>query len=250
MHEGVGAIAVHPLPHGAGVRVRVTRRGAVTTTPDEDAAWASRCALNPRLHDGAILAVCGLDAAAGAMDVAEDSFKRLVARADGSVRLLGVKAIIVGVDARAAEHVLIARRHPHTRCYGGLWELAPSGGVGPGVIDPASPECVREGDLLRHLAHEAAEELGIDLHGATDAGASPACALLVDGAARSVDVVFAVRWRGVINPRAAVCRAPDRDWEYIDTAWLARRDARSWVKANGQAVSPATMKLLTWMGWV
>lgn len=248
MHSASEPIEVHALPPGVRVRCGVLAERVPAATPEDDAAWARAHAINPRLHDGPILAVRTMDAGAGVLRVAADSFKRLVTRADGSVRLLGVKAAIVGVDAHASEHVLIARRHPHTRCYGGLWELAPGGGVGPGVIDPASNGEVREPDLLRHLAHEAHEELGLDLLSATVG--HTAGALLTDRAACSVDVVFAMRWRERINPRARVCRAAQRDWEYVDTAWLARQGARGWVHAHGAAVSPPTVALLKWMGWL
>jgi 8-oxo-dGTP pyrophosphatase MutT (NUDIX family) len=219
--------------------------------PGGEQAWREMCDANPRLFDGAIYRTLPADAQGGHLRVALDSYQRLAiqdhpAVGDLGVRLLGVKAVITGEDAAGRAHVLIARRHPHTRSYGGMWEVAPGGSVGPGDVSPAA---LSEPGLLAHLAREAEEELGVDLVRSTAHG-ERGLWLLKDEAARSVDVVFHRAWRGAIDPRGAACRREDRDWEYVDTAWLALADLPAFVSRSPEAISPATVVIFGRWSWL
>ncbi|MFN0012032.1 MAG: hypothetical protein ACKVS8_10355 [Phycisphaerales bacterium] len=207
--------------------------------------WSAARAANPRLRDGDVLSVMAIDAAAGIISAARSSYKRLVAQdetLDLGVRMLGVKGLIVGRDAAGDEHVLIARRGMETRVYGGMWEIAPAGGV---QVPPRGVEALGTDALRQTLAEEAAEELGVTL----DASGARPVAVVEDAVARSVDVIVRLEWPGVVEPRATVCRAAEEEWEYIDAAWLARRDARAFdAHAAGEIVGPMRV-VMRWMGW-
>lgn len=244
-------VRVYPFGVVDGFRIAAEPLPPPAEPAEAADAWARLCGANDRLFDGPIYAVRAVESAPPRLVVTMDSYRRLAIQADPAVgdlgvRLLGVKARIIGVDADGHEHMLIGRRHPQTRTYGGLWEVGPGGGVGPRDI---AAERLDAGSLLAHLRAEAREELGLDLDAST-APEQPWPLVLEDDFAHSVDVVFQRRWAGVVNPRAAACRADDRDWEYIDTAWLSRREAPEFVRGHPDAISPAMLALLTHAGWV
>ncbi len=237
-----------------------------------DQAWQALCAANPRLFDAPIWSVHDPDPAAGTLRVRPSSFRRLCAQRDPrvgdlGVRLLGVKCVLLGHDARGHLHIRINRRHPDTRVYGGLWEMGPGGGVGPRDA-PDRAGAISEDQLLQHLANECQEELGLDLlrstrpptKAAADQPSLPSAAppraaparraLMLDEFATSVDVVFVREMLHPIDPRAAACRAMDRDWEYIDSAWLARGDVPAFAGRFAGAISPTARALWAWLGWL
>ncbi len=164
--------------------------------------WTVARAANPRLRDGEVLSVLAIDAAGGTISATRSSYKRLVVQ-DGTldlgVRMLGVKGLIVGQDHKGEEHVLMARRGMGTRVYGGMWEIAPAGGVG---VPPPGVEELGTDALRRALAEEAAEELGITL----DASGAMPVAVVEDAVARSVEVIVRLEWPGVVEPRACIDR--------------------------------------------
>ncbi len=235
----------------SGLELAHEQGDAPALPPAGEAAWRELCDHNPRLFDGPIYRVIAQREGDARLRVALDSYQRLAIQdhpsvGDLGVRLLGVKAVITGEDAAGRAHVLIARRHPQTRSYGGMWEVAPGGSVGPRDVSPAA---LSEPGLLAHLAREAEEELGVDLVRSTAHG-ERGLWLLKDEAARSVDVVFHRAWRGAIDPRGAACRREDRDWEYVDTAWLALADLPAFVSRSPEAISPATVAIFGRWSWL
>ncbi len=211
-----------------------------------DAAWERARAANPCLRDGPVLSAHAIDAHAGVVHAARSTFRRLVAQGpdlDLGVRTLGVKGLIIGRDAAGAEHVLIARRGHGTRVYGGLWEIAPAGGV---CVPPLSVSELHEAALRDTLADEAHEELGLNL----DTAAARPLAIVQDEIARSVDLIMRLDWPGgVIDPRAGVCGPGRSDWEYVEVAWLSRAHAAAFdARAAHDIVGPMRI-VLRWLGW-
>ncbi len=244
-----------PLPDAA-VRIRIAPEPESAGGWDDPASkadeierrWADARADNPRLRDGEVLSVGAIDPGAGLIHTSRSTYKRLVAQnatLDLGVRMLGVKGLLIGRDTHGVEHVLIARRGGDTRVYGGMWEIAPAGGVSvpPRSVAELGPEVLRD-----TLADEAHEELGLDL----DVSAARPVAVVRDDVARSVDVIVRLDWPssgGIIDPRASVCTLGRDDWEYVDTAFLSRSDAAAFDKrASGEIVGPMRV-VLRWLGW-
>lgn len=229
-------------------------------------AWQRLCAANPRLHDAPIWSVehvsrtqlrsnrdaqtppatpGGVDGSIGlSLAIRPARYRQLATQRQPEliglpglrrVRLLGVKGFIIARDHAGRPHVLFARRHPDTRVYPGLWEIAPGGGVNPHEpheLDPCSDGSLvpDETDLLRTLREELDEELGLPwdstiashhLLGGVD-----------DTQADSFDLIYALHWAGTIDPAAPLptpAQAPPADrppqrpvdrWEVTRTAWV------------------------------
>lgn len=232
--------------------LRVTIASTLTPpsyTEEEESRWAALCASNPRVHDGAILSVSGVEQSISKIACRRDRYKRLalqqtpVAPPHG-VWLLGVKGWIIGRDKAGGEHLLIARRGDQTRIYAGLWESAPAGGVDPpreGVTELSVT------DLAETLAIEAEEELGltIDTRRATVVG------VCRDFVAGSDDVFVGVELDGVIDPRRTPsCQHGRCGWEYSDTAWLSLADAAGFDARPRTPMVPPTRAMLRLMGWI
>lgn len=247
--EGIEGVGVW-TPRGQVMRVRVDDEPARGYSDAEEGVWRGICDANPRVHDGAILAVRGVDFDACEVRCVRDRYKRLaVQRASGQrieagsaaeVRILGVKGFVTARDSEGHEHVLIGRRGAQTRVYGGMWETAPAGGVAV----PASH--VRElmmRDLGASVEEEGDEELGIRL----DARDARVVAVCRDEVAGSDDVFLAFELGRVIDPRRApVCQHAGGGWEYSDTAWLARDEVPAFESRGLIAPVRAVVRVLGW----
>jgi 8-oxo-dGTP pyrophosphatase MutT (NUDIX family) len=216
----------------------------ITWTDAMAAAWGRMVEANPRLHDGPIWSVRAVDAAG--LVVEADQYRRLAVQDDPAVgdigvRVLGVKGMLIARDETGAERLLLGRRGGETRVYGGLWEIAPAGGVSP-------RRGLDEHVLRETLAEEMHEELGMEID---DAAATPLC-LVRDDLAWSVDVVMAVAWPAVVPSSGAgrvVCAVDGCAWEYVDASWLSRAEVAKFVEGSSRAVSPPTLAVLRWAGW-
>jgi 8-oxo-dGTP pyrophosphatase MutT (NUDIX family) len=222
------------------------------TRAEMDRRWGLLKRENPRYHDGELLVVRGIDAGARRVRLARGRFKPMAVQGEG-LELgyfgLGVKGLVIGRDARGAEHVLIARRGPETRIYQSMWEVCPAGGVEPGG-EPAGEvagDAVSLATVMAALVSEGREELGVDLSSA----GKRVVAVVRDSIAHSCDVIVRVDWAGLVNPRASVCRAGGEggQWEYIDSAWLSRADAARFDREHGAAVVGPARAVMRWMGW-
>jgi hypothetical protein len=234
------------------MRVQVTDEDAHCFSAEEEDAWRAICAANARVHDGAILAVRGVDFGACVVTCARERYKRLaVQRALGrpvevgsaeEVRILGVKGFITARDARGGEHVLIGRRGMQTRVYGGMWESAPAGGV---AVPAAGVRELGVRELAASVEEEGEEELGLRL----DARGARVVAVCRDEVAGSDDVFLAMELEGVIDPRRSpVCQHGAGGWEYSDTAWLSREDAAGFAERGLIAPVRAVMRVMGWGG--
>ncbi len=255
----VPGITLYPLASGAAVQcIREPLGASPAEHLNVPRVWAAACAANPHLHDGRMISVRAIAQDGARLSIVDEHYRRLVAQShadvgDLGVRLLGVKAVILGADRTGREHVLINRRHPQTRVYGGMWEVGPGGGASElASLIASEAEPITAAHLLAHLDRESREELGVDLFART-ASEPPerpsAAAVIDDPIAQSVDVVFVRRWVGAIDPRASLCALEGRDWEYIDSAWLAIDDLSTFDAQHAHAITPPTRALWRWLGF-
>lgn len=230
----------------ASLRVSISDEGPHSYSAEHEQRWNALRESNPRVFDGPILAVDAIDAGASLIRARRERYKRLAvqdhpAPGPDAVWLLGVKGWITARDASGREHVLIARRGVQTRIYHGLWECAPAGGVDP--PSPAVSELSTD-SLAQTLVTEAAEELGIEL----DPRGARVLAVCRDLVAGSDDIVIAIELARIIDPRRPPsCARAHSGWEYSDTAWLARADARSFDRAT--TLVPPTRAILRLLAW-
>jgi len=203
--------------------------------------WAELLADNPRFHNGAILAIESFDPSTNTIRARRDEYRRLAVQphAPTRVRVLSVTGMIVASDGAGRACVLLGRRSHKTRIYGGLWELAPSGG-----IDPPGPGVSRLtiDDVRRQLGQELREELGLGLD---LAGARPV-ALSVDGPGDAVDIILRVDTGGAIGA-LGLGAGPDA-WEYSGVRWVALHDAAAFARGRADELIPPTRASLVWLG--
>lgn len=245
----IPGVQVWPWPAGAPLEIVVEPDGTGAAAAGDEArvnqVWAELCRANPRLFDGRILSVVSLDAAVGRIVARRESYKRLAVCGvvPTGVEQLGVTGIIRGRDESGVEHVLLGRRGEQTRTHGGLWELAPSGGMEP----PEGGGSVNLGpaDVLQTLAHETREELGVTLDWSRGGGA--VIAVYRDTIASNADLVVQTHVVGGIDPS----RPPGISgaWEYTQTRWLPVREVREFDRREGSAVRPPTRAIWRAMGW-
>lgn len=237
---------------------------SLTVSVDDEKRWSELQASNPRLHDGPILSVNGYDPSRRMLSCRIDSYKRLAIQESNrsnsdnhadpfnpaDIWLLGVKGWIIAKDRAGEEHVLIARRGLNTRIYGLMWESAPAGGVQPpshSQPESESSNNITHDVLRRSLASECEEELGLDL----DWSSASIITLTQDSTAHSYDLHFRLNLPTTINPNhAPVCSTGERSWEYVDSAWLSRRDAAEFDRKSGDAITPPTRAMLRAIEWV
>ncbi len=239
-----------------GPRVRIEVRPPLERAPVHqraiDTAWAAMQAMNPRLYDGPMLAVDSIRPDANQIDACLASYMALAVQAsptlggaglDTGTEQFSVTGVLTRVDGRGRECVLLARRGTSTRIYGGLWELAPSGGVEP----PSSPGPLSELDLIHQLRMEAQEELGP----AVQLTAPHVVALCRDPIAHSLDAV--IRATASIESLDGVHGSQSLEhpegWEYSASRWVPIEDLRGWNHARDPMIPP-TLALLRFFGWV
>lgn len=242
--------------------VSVHPAGGYAYTTVEEERWAALCAANPRVHDGEILAVRGVDFESCVVRCERERYKRLAVQprdghtsgasreGGGEVRILGVKGFITARDKEGGEHVLIGRRGRQTRVYGGLWETAPAGGV---AVPPADVAELRVSDLAASVEEEGEEELGVRFGGDTGGHRDDARVVAVcrDYVAGSDDVFMAMELGGEIDPRRSpACQQHTDGWEYSDTAWLARGDAAAFDARSPAALIAPVRAVLRVLGWI
>lgn len=248
----IPGMALWPLPERPPLRIEVDRAPPVGVSAEVaeeiERRWAALRLENPRLHDGRILAATALDADRGHVRAAVGSFKHLAVQGDGldlGIRLLGVKAVILARDAAGHEHVLLARRGIETRIYGGMWEVAPAGGIDP---PPAGAVALGAADVIATVRDEARDELGLTL----GTGDARLIAIARDDTAHCYDFFCALTWPGIIDPRRGLTcavAAEANDWEYLDTVWLSRTDAAGFDREHAAAIVGPARSVLRWMGW-
>ncbi len=234
---GVRIWSVQPMSEG-DLRVEVEEGTEAGEDERVERAWAALCAANPRLHDGPILSMTSFDPVAGRIGCRRDSYKRLSVQdaVETGVVLLSVSAIVTVPDGHGREHVLLGRRSESTRIYGGMWELAPAGGLDGGVTGP-----VPGARLIGQLAEELREECGIT----EPIGAARPEAFCRDERACSFNIVYRVRLAGPLG----ALRYGVRHWDCDEALWLPVSIVRDFVRQNGEKIIAPTRALLRLMEW-
>jgi hypothetical protein len=233
--EGVTAWPLREMP-----RVRITRpAGPPEVSGAVQARWDQLCAEYPRYFDGPILSVVTFDPDACEVLARRDRYLRLAVQPQVAtgVQQLSVTGILTAHDASGRKHVLLGRRAPQTRIYGGMWELGPSGGV---PAPPAGAEELGREWLMRHLADEVSEEVGLELRG------GHAAAFARDHFAHSDDVNIECDL-GLLED---VPRAQPANWEYTEVRWLPIDMVAHFDANNAAAIIRTTRAVFRVLGWV
>jgi hypothetical protein len=239
-------ITVWDWPAGAPVAVRVEvgpaagAEGSGGRDAAVEAEWARMRRDNPRLFDGPVLSVVRMDVGSGIV-CRRDTYRRLVVQpvVPTGVEQLSVTGVIVGPDGSGQEAVLLGRRGRGTRMYGGMWELAPSGGLDPPA--PGRAELSMD-DLRAQLLRELREEVGGPL--ACSLADARVAAVLHDAAARSYDLVLRCR-----AGRAADAHGPAERWEYDSVRWLSLAGVAGFDRGHAAEIIPPTRALFRVLGW-
>ncbi len=228
-----------------GASVRVLIGAGALPEPDELTAreWAARAKRNPRLFDGAILAVESIGFSSSNGDVTiearHDRYQRLAVQptVDNGVRLLAARGVVSASDVRGVERVFVGQRDARTHVYGGMWELGPSGGIQP----PGAG--VRElsfADVVALYGLELREEAGLEIAGSR----CEPLAICDDVAARGVDVVIGVSLADLLGS----IEGSPRDWEYSAVRWVAVEEFAGFAKSVD--LSPPSVAIAGMLGWV
>lgn len=202
------AVAVHPLPvtHGP-LRVIVQRGEPSPLAGAELDAWNALVAKNPKYFDGAIVAVKRLPVGDNTILASVDRYARLAVQPSvkTGVCMLAVTGVLIASDASGREHVLLGKRAKNVRCYPGLWEVGPSGGIEAAAIgavgDSQGEQSVvlGEQEIVAQLAKEIEEEIGLIVHdgpakeGIRTRARAMSVGILSDLSASSEDIVVIVQ---------------------------------------------------------
>lgn len=265
---GIPGVSIDALSCGRS-SLRITldapgRRLDPVTRERIDAHWAREVARNPRLFDGPVLSCVEADAGAGVIRCRRASYRELVCQPNvqTGVMQLSVTGVSISTDAAGVEHVLLGRRARHTRIYGGLWELAPSGGLdSPFRAASDAPDEMNGEHAWKQLMVEAEEELTIPDAASVIAPTDPVC-LCTDHVASSVDIVFPVRLpMGAFIARlrnepdtdsfvACLGDEPHPDAEYAESVSIPLNELGDFDARHGAEIIAPTRALLRWFGWV
>ncbi|MBX3382191.1 MAG: hypothetical protein KF864_01655 [Phycisphaeraceae bacterium] len=226
-------------PAGAEIHAIISRDRPPPPTRAVEEEWAKRTAANPRLYDGPLLAVQQYDHELARITCRRDGFMRLAVQpaVPTGVRLLAVTALLSARDDGGREHVLLGRRSPQTRIFGGMWEIGPSGGVSP---PPAAIEHMDLACLSARLSEEISEEIGLDV-----VCTGTPVAYVRDLVASSDDLVLRFSL-GRLADAAHLARPAN--WEYTETIWMPTDTAGQWDDP-AQTIA-ATRAIYRVMGWI
>lgn len=242
---------VEVIRFGAGVRrVRVVVEDgeAPAASAEVEQVWGEMASANPRLFNGAILAVSSIDAERGVIVARRETYQRLVVqpRVGTGVRQLSVTGVVTKSTGFPAEpvkpvtrssdaRVMLGRRGNQTRMYAGLWELGPAGGVEPpgrGVREIDHP------GLMEELRREAREEAGVEI-----VGEGEALGVVYDGLAESYDVVVRV------GAGEEATRPRGHTWEYQEVRWVTVEELKEWETGRGEELIPPTRAMIQAVGF-
>lgn len=218
-----------------------------------DALWTRETERNPRLFDGPVLSAVEVDAVSGHIRCRRATYRELVAHPIVDTGVLQVSVTGVCVSQRGGmDRVLLGRRGRETRIYGGMWELAPSGGVDPPTRRSSEDAAEMSGrDAWRYLMLEMEEELGAELWLTESIEPTAPMCLCADEHARSLDIVFQV----VIDDADADAVGSDRSgvsaaWEYEAVRWVGRDEVKDFDARHAAEIIGPSRAILRWMGWV
>lgn len=223
--------------------IRVEVEAGTSGSAADDAAWEAMCARNPRLFDGPILEVRGLDASTGVVHAVRSRYRRLAVRETTGSRVVqvAVRAIVTATDADGRDRVFLGRRGPRTRVYPTLWESGPAGGVPPSDDDGSRGETLDLRRLREHLRDETREEAGLGVNAADFVP----LAFLDDREGGGFDVVM----RTHLPHRLEATSGGELNWEVSETLWLPLDEAHAFDAAHAGEIIGPTRAMWRFMGW-
>ncbi len=224
---------VRVVPLTGPVRVDIRKQPLPVDDAAIDAEWERKRALNPRLFDGPVLSVEGVDGRT--VRCVLDTYKRLVVQpaVETGVRQLSVTGVLLATGAAGTKHVLLGRRSHRTRMYGGMWQNCPAGGIDP---DPLWTS-MGQPEIAAELLREVKEEAGLEVR-----SVGTPVALIYDETARSHDLIVPVEVGEV--------PATIRGWEYDELRWLDTARVREFETAEGGQIMAITRAVFRIMGWI
>lgn len=233
-----GIMAWEIDPRAGELSVNISRERPPAPSHAVNEEWARQMAANPKLYDGAVLSVLAFDQERNQVLTRHDSFKRLTVqpRVPTGVRLLAVTALLEAVDRSGRRHVLLGKRGEQTRIFGGMWEIGPSGGVGP---PPANVSHLTLSDLCASLREEISEEVGMRV-----AQVGTPLAYVRDLVAHSDDVFIRFSL-GALEEVTDLARPAN--WEYQQTLWMPTDIATQFDTDETIAATRAAFRLLGWI---
>lgn len=203
-----------------------------------EGTWQRLRAENPRLFDGPILALAEFDPCIAHVRCRRTTYKWLSAQdeLDIGVVLVAVNGVVTARDRAGQPHVLLGRRSPQNRMYGGMWELSPAGGVEPPPHDGPVPAETLHAQLHRELQEEC---------GLRDPAHPAPLAFYRDTAARSFNVVFLMELARPVEELVRDTRPAH--WDCDAAQWVARDEITLFL--GSQPVIDASRALLAWLAW-
>jgi hypothetical protein len=229
---------LRPGPGIAGVRLELSECQPALPDAAVELRWADLLRGNPRLFDGPILSLESLDLGAGVLRCWRDGYKRLAVQPEvpTGVELVSVTGVLTARDAAGREHILLGRRGDQTRVYGGMWELAPSGGIDP----PTEGETGLEwGGVIAQLESELSSETGL----AEPIRDPVLLCVLRDSHAFSADVAVRARFDGPVES----LRPARENWEYAECRWVPVVEIRAFAASEPMvATALAALDVLGW----
>ena len=236
--RSIPGIIAWPLTRS--LHIRISRERAPEPSPAVAARWEQLRRENPRHYDGALLSVVTFDPEHAEILCRRDRYQRLAVQPQvpTGVHQLSVTGILTATDGGGRGHVLLGRRGLQTRIFGGMWEIGPSGGV---AAPAANIESLTNDDLVRHLADEVAEEVGLGLPGGKPV------ALVRDEEAFSDDVAIACDLGSLEDVGPGTMGA---NWEYSEILWLPVDAVPQFDAAHEKEIIGATRALFRVLGWI
>ncbi|MFI4882722.1 MAG: NUDIX hydrolase [Phycisphaerales bacterium JB064] len=234
------SVTLLELPERRGLRLEV--RGAMPSQdPAIEAAWQAACSANPKLFDGPILSVRGIDAGGGVIHAAADRFSHVVCNRPGRSMATTILSVTGVIESSIGNRpcVLLARRGRSTRSYPGMWEFAPAGGLHV----PERRGALGLGHVLETLRTELAEEVGVTAH----LEQARAVALVADADARSLDIIVRAH---IAGPAPVLRIGGEHAWECSEARWVFVDEVASFLRdAEGGVIEP-TLEIARWLGWM
>jgi len=205
--------------------IEIDRTPPPRTTPEIERVWAERVKLYPRSFNAPILAFNGYED--GVVRCQTDDYKRLAVQPDvpTGVCVLSVSGVVRCESPEPA--VLLGRRSPGTRVYGGMWEVGPSGGIDP----PMYGTRVSGEHALDQLRTESREEIGVEL---TPTRAR-VIALVVDHVAHSCDITIEVVLAEQIDVHVG------EGWEYTEAIWVPIQNLHAFASDHHDEIIAPTL---------
>jgi len=148
---------------------------------------------------------------------------------------LRVRSLAVSGVLHCVSGVVFGKRHSGVTQDSGMWELAPSGGVGPGCVDEDGKV-----DLILQLSEELVEELGIEMSAISNA---KAFCWIEDEHSHVIDIGIELRTN--LDGRAVqAAHQAKGSAEYEELLIVPENEVVTFVTNQDQTLSPVSRLLL------